>query len=67
MRTPVEAIRIPWVRDYRPPRHMTAVFTHLANLATPVLIPRPGIFVAPASLSAAVPPGPKASPERRLG
>ena len=38
---------------------MTAVFVHLANLATPVLIPRPGIFVAPATLSTSVQTGAK--------
>jgi hypothetical protein len=65
MRRPVEAIRIPWVRDYRPPSLMTAVFAHLANLATPVLIPRPGIFVAPATLSASAQAGPKPASMRR--
>jgi hypothetical protein len=44
---------------------MTAVFVHLANLATPVLIPRPGIFVAPAPLGASVPAGPKPASTRR--
>jgi hypothetical protein len=44
---------------------MTAVFVHLANLATPVLIPRPGIFVAPATLGSSVPTGTKPAAKRR--